>query len=85
MVRPLAKAGFVFLFMAFLAAEAGTGFMRDLFRGGVYPRAMLAFDWILETLFVGPLGSTGGAALLLGLGVIFAGLILRQGRRKQVA
>ena len=79
MLRAVLQAGFVFLFMTFLAAQAATGFMRDLFSGPVYPRAMRAFDWILATFFTGPLGKAGGAIVLLGLGVGFAALILRRG------
>ncbi len=82
MARASLKAAFVFLFMAFLAAQAGTGFMRDVFAGGVYPRAMRAFDWILATFFTGRLGQAGGAAVLLCLGGVFALLILRQGARR---
>ena len=73
-----AKAGLVFLFMAFLAAQAATGFMRDLFAGGVYPKAMRAFDWILSTFFTGPLGQAGGAFAILLLGAVFAALVLRR-------
>lgn len=79
--RASIKAGLVFLFMSLLAAQAATGFMRDLFAGGVYPRAMRAFDWILETFVTGPLGNIGGAVVLLFLGVIFAALIWRRAMR----
>jgi hypothetical protein len=79
MSKSMFKAGFVFLFMAFLAAQAWTGFMHDMFAGAVYPRAMRAFDWIIETFFVGPLGRTGGAVLLLGLGIMLAALTIRRG------
>lgn len=72
------KALFVFLSMAFLAAQAGTGFMRELFAGDVYPRALRAFDWILQIVFTGPLGRTGGVVALLALGSIFAALIIRR-------
>ena len=79
--RGAVKAGLVFLFMAFLAAQAATGFMRDLFAGGVYPKAMRAFDWILNTFFTGPLGQAGGAFALLLLGAVFAALVLRREAR----
>ena len=78
MRRAAAKAGFVFLFMVFLAAQAATGFMRDLFVSGVYPRALQAFDWILSTFFTDPLGRAGGAFALLLLGAVFAALVWRR-------
>jgi hypothetical protein len=78
MFRVGLKAAFVFCFMAFLSAEAATGFMRTLFAGGVYPRAMRAFDWMLKTFFTDPLGQTGGAIALLGLGLLFAILVWRR-------
>jgi hypothetical protein len=77
MGRRWAIAGFVFVFMTILAAQAGTGFIRDLFNGGVYPRALRAFDWILDKVLVGPLGPTNSAIALLCFGVAFAALILR--------
>lgn len=83
MIRVYAKSGFVFLFMAFLAGQAATGFMRDLFAGGVYPRAMRAFDWILGAFFVGPFGQVGGAAVLLFLGFVFAGLIMNRSAEEE--
>ena len=79
MLRAVLQAGFVFLFMTFLAAQAATGFMRNFFSGPVYPRAMRAFDWIVATFFTGPLGQAGGATVLLGIGAGFAVLILRRG------
>lgn len=78
MTRAAVKAGLVFLFMAFLAAQAATGFMRDVFAGGVYPRAMRAFDLILSAFFTDPLGRAGGAFALLLLGAVFAALVLRR-------
>lgn len=69
------SAAFVFLFMAFLAAQAATGFMRTVFAGGVYPRALRAIDAILETCFVGPLGPEEAALTLLALGAAFAARI----------
>lgn len=81
-MRASIKTGLVFLFMSFLAAQAATGFMRNLLAGGVYPRAMRAFDWILETFVTGPLGNIGGAVVLLFLGVIFAALIWRRAMRE---
>jgi hypothetical protein len=82
--RRIFIAGFVFLFMAFLALQAATGFMRDLFVGGVYPRAMRALDWVLETLFIQPLGHGGGAILLLILGLLFAWLVWRQANPEKI-
>lgn len=81
MTRAAVKAGLVFLFMAFLAAQAATGFMRDMFAGGVYPRAMRAFDWILSTFFTDPFGRAGGALALLLLGAVLAALVLRREAR----
>jgi hypothetical protein len=78
MFRASAKAAFVFLFIAFLAAQAGTGFMRSLFSGAIYPRAMRAFDAILETVFIGPLGQTGGAVALLTIGLLLSILVCRR-------
>jgi hypothetical protein len=78
MARRIFTAGFVFLFMVFLALQAATGFMRDLFAGGVYPRAMRALDTVLETLFTQPLGQAGGAILLFILGLLFAWLVWSQ-------
>lgn len=78
MSKTAAKAAFVLLFMAFLSAQAATGFMHHVFAGGVYPRAMRAFDWILETFFTGPMGRTGGAFALLLLGAVFAAVIVRR-------
>ncbi|AKQ41906.2 hypothetical protein CP97_07490 [Aurantiacibacter atlanticus] len=49
----------VFAFMAFLAAQAATGFMRQLFADAVYPRALRAIDVFLVTLFTGPFGERG--------------------------
>ena len=82
---PSLKAGFVFLFMTFLAAQAATGFMRDVFAGGAYPRAMRAFDWILATFFTGPLGHAGGAIVLACLGIVFALMVLRRETKPDVA
>ena len=78
MFRAGAKAAFVFLFMVFLAAQAGTGFMRSLFSDGAYPRAMRAFDVILETVFIGPLGRPGGVVAVLTLGLLFSVLAWRR-------
>lgn len=57
--RPWLKAVGVFAFMAFLAAQAATGFMRQLFADAVYPRALRAIDVFLVTLFTGPFGKRG--------------------------
>ena len=78
MFRAVAKAAFVFIFFAFLAAQAGTGFMRLLFSGAIYPRAMRAFDAILETVFIGPLGQAGAAVALLTIGLLFSLLVWRR-------
>jgi hypothetical protein len=78
MGRGIVKALFVFLWMGFMAAQAATGFMHQLFEGGFYPRAMRPIAWIVDTLFTGPFGHTGGAIALLVLGLLFAVLIVRQ-------
>ena len=77
-LKTIVAAVSAFLFMAFLSAQAATRFVRELSAGGVYPRAMVAFDWIIGTLFTGPLGTVGGAVTLLGLGAVFAALIVRR-------
>lgn len=82
--RAAFKAAFVVLFMAFMALHAATGFMRDLFAGGNYPRAMRAFGWILDTLFVGPLGKVGGTTMLVALGLLFAMLAYRRTAREDL-
>ena len=76
--RTYVRAAGVFAFMAFLSAQAATGFMRELFAGSVYPRAMRALDVFIETVFTGPFGEVGGALALLFLGALFAGLVLRR-------
>lgn len=76
-IRAVIKVVLVFLFMAFLAAQAATGFMHILFAGSGYPRAMRAVDWMLETFVTGPLGNVGGALVLLTLGLGFAALVWR--------
>jgi hypothetical protein len=78
MARAFIQAGLVFLFMAFLATQAATGFMRELFSGGVYPRAMQALDWVLETLLIGSLGPFGGAFVLLVFGLLMALLVWKK-------
>ena len=80
MMRPVASVFVVLTFMSFLAAQVATGFMRKLFEGLVYPRAMRGLDAILDAVIVAPFGRTGGAMLLLALGLIFAVAIMRRSR-----
>ena len=81
MGRIIFKAAFVFAFFAFLAAQAASGFMHTLFADGVYPRAMRAFDAMLDAALIGPFGP---AAILIGLGTVFGAIIVfreQRGRR----
>ena len=84
MGRIIFKAAFVFAFFAFLAAQAASGFMHTLFADGVYPRAMRAFDAMLDAALIGPFGPIGAAAILIGLGTVFGAIIVfreQRGRR----
>ena len=79
MGRIIFEAAFVFAFFAFLAAQAASGFMHTLFADGVYPRAMRAFDAVLDAALIGPFGPFGAAAILLGLGMVFGlTIVLRE-------
>lgn len=59
--------------------------MRTLFADGVYPRAMRAFDAILDAALTEPFGRAGAAIILLGLGSAFGGLILMRDWRERRA
>jgi hypothetical protein len=74
------KAALVFLCFLFLAVQASTGFMRLIFDGDYYPRAMRPLDWMLQAGFIGPFGKVGGSIILVGLGLVLAAIVLRHER-----
>lgn len=73
------RAILVFVFFAFFALHAATGFLND---GDPYPsRARRALTGIIETFFTQPFGTTGGTLLLLALAVFCGWLAYRPGLR----
>jgi hypothetical protein len=82
-MNPIARAALVLAFMILITVQTATGFVYTLLE--VRPRAMVAIDGLIGTVFVGPLGFTGAVAVLAALSVLLPVLAYRQGLREAQA
>ena len=82
--NPILRSVFVLVFMSILTAPAATGFWWNLWTSTtVRPRAFVAFDNLLQTLFIDPFGKATGVSILAFLTVILSFVAYLRGVKEQ--